>query len=81
MQTLNWTQISDDPISREVLQPVTNELKRLRKSRSCYLSGLTTLSKAIPYWILALLSTISATSHYPRGSTITLETMPRTFWE
>jgi len=36
MQTLNWTQISDDPISREVLQPIAHELKRLRKSRSCY---------------------------------------------
>ena len=40
MQTLNWTQISDDPISREVLQPVTNELKRLRKSRSGYLNWI-----------------------------------------
>ena len=40
MQTLNWTHISDDPISRQVLQPVTNELKRLRKSRSGYLSWI-----------------------------------------
>jgi 2-polyprenyl-3-methyl-5-hydroxy-6-metoxy-1,4-benzoquinol methylase len=40
MQTLNWTQISDNPISSEVLQPVTNELKRLRKSRSGYLDWI-----------------------------------------
>ena len=40
MQTLDWTQISDDPISRRVLQPVTDELKRLRKSRSGYLDWI-----------------------------------------
>jgi SAM-dependent methyltransferase len=40
MQTLNWTQISEDPISCEVLQPVTDELKRLRKSRSGYLNWI-----------------------------------------
>jgi 2-polyprenyl-3-methyl-5-hydroxy-6-metoxy-1,4-benzoquinol methylase len=40
LQTLNWTRISDDPISRDVLQPVTNELKRLRRSRSGYLDWI-----------------------------------------
>ena len=40
MQTLNWTHISDDPISREVLQPVANELKKLRRSRSAYLNWI-----------------------------------------
>lgn len=38
---LNWTNITDNPVSPEVLSPLTNQLKRIRKSRSGYLELFT----------------------------------------
>jgi SAM-dependent methyltransferase len=38
---LNWTNITDNPVSPEVLSPLTSQLKRIRKSRSGYLELFT----------------------------------------